>query len=457
MKKSVILGTASDPALRLVKVFQPALPKRFKVIDSVASATVSPSRAEPSNGHIRASSHSSATDLLPHFDPKENLTLSQLRIKTQQLKGEKAQVWGELNRYEHWYDGKGSMHARLKDIGSLCRRLREMADGTLETVRGEEELKSKLESGLHHVRQLLSQPLPTPPSSLPSHPTASLSLHCFPISSIPAILSLSPTDGLIQAHLSNITYILRTQTPYRGGNPGPYLSRLYLTYKKGGFRLIYDREYRQNEIRLVATVEGIRQKEYIIGVKRAGEEVLIWVDDEEAFPGGLQIKISQNRISLLPFRVSNDVSMRYILERHLVMTESDGQIKLKWTTSLWNLGKRLYKAKAIESSSGLKLSGITTDERLRTYKEYDVTLGSGRVEIAGELVAVSLHYNEILGLYRITVEREDWSWVMKEEDYRKDFGMLKGLQFTYLQEEYKTFFASLELRKVLLSLLFPCE
>lgn len=456
MKKSVILGTASDPALRLVKVFTPALPKRFKAAGSVVSATISPSRAEPSNGHLRASSHSSATELLPRFDFIEDLSLSQLRIKTQQLKGEKAQVWGELSRYEHWYDGKGSMHARLKDIGSLCRRLREMADGTLETVRGEEELKSKLESGLRHVRKLLSQPLPTS-SSLPSHPTASLSLHCFPISAVPAVISLSPTDGLVQAHLSNITYTLRTQTPYRGGDPYPYLSRLYLTYKKGGFRLIYDREYRQNEIRLVATVEGTRRNECIIGVKRAGEEVVIWVDDEEAFPGGLLIKLSQNRISLLPFTASNDLSMRHTLERHLIITESDGQVKLKWTTSLWNLGKRLYKARAMDSSSGLKLTGMTTDERLRTYKEFDVILGSGRVEIAGEQVAVSLHYNEILGLYRITIQREDWAWVMKEEDYRKDFAMLKELQFTYLQEEYKTLFASLELRKVLLSLLSPCE
>jgi hypothetical protein len=103
------------------------------------------------------------------------------------------------------------------------------------------------------------------------------------------------------------------------------------------------------------------------------------------------------------------------------------------------------------------MTGMTTDERLRTYKEFDVILGSGRVEIAGEPIAASLHYNEILGLYRITIQREDWSWVMKEEDYRKDFAMLKELQFTYLQEEYKTLFASLELRKVLSSLLSPCE
>lgn len=448
MKKSVILGTASDPALRLVKVYTPALPKRFK---AAGSATVSPLRGELSNGHTRTASHGSTSDPLLSCDSLDDLSLSQLRTKIQRLKGEKAQVWGDLNRYEDWYDGKGSMHARLRDIGRLCRKLREMTDGTLESVRGEEKLKFKLESGLRRAHQLLSQPLPPPPSPLPFTPTH-LPLYCFPISSIPAIISLSPSDGLVQAHFSAWTAPLSILTSYRGGNPQFTLNCLYLRDRGGGFALGFDREYRQREIRLVVTVEGARRTETIVGIRKEGADLLIWIEDKEQFPEDLSVKIPQSRISTSPL-FSNDLAIKHLVERHLVMTESEGQIRLKWTTSLWNLGKRLYKSRAAESNSGFKLSAMTTDERFRTYKEFDVILGNGRVEMAGEVLAVSLHYNEVLGLYRITIEKEDFSWVMKEEDHRQDFALLKGLQFIYLQEECCTLFASLELRKLLEGLL----
>jgi len=426
-------------------VYTPALPKRFK---AVGSATVSPLKGELSNGHTRTASHGSTTDLLLPSDSVDDLSLVQLRTKIQRLKGEKAQVLGDLSRYEDWYDGKGSMHARLRDIGRLCRKLREMTDGTLESVRGEEKLKSKLESGLKRVHQLLSQALPPPPSPQPFTPTP-FPLYCFPISSVSAIISLSPSDGLVQAHLSTWTAPLSTLTPYRGGNPQFTLNHLYLRYQKTQFALGFDREYRQREIRLVAKVEGARRTESVVGIRKEGAEVLVWLEDQEQFPEGLSVKIPKSRISASDL-FTNDLEIKQLVEKRLMVTESDDQIRLKWTTSLWDLGKRLYKGRAAELNRGLKLSEMTTDERLRTYKEFDVTLGHGRVEIADEVLAVSLHYNEILGLYRITIEKEDFSWVMKEEDYRKDFALLKALQFTYLQEEYRTLFASLELRKVLL-------
>lgn len=453
MRKLVVLGTASDPELKRVKVYTPALPKRFHGNGSkVASAAVSPLKSDPPT-HTRTTSYGTPTN---HSDSLDDLTLPQLRNKVQQLKGEKTQVWGELNRCEGWYDSKGSMHARLKGIGEICAKLKEMTDVTLESVRKEEELKRKLDFGLNRAHKLLSQ---VTNSERPVSPHASTIPHpwyCYRISTIPAIISLSPNDGIATAFLCKTNEKLHVKTPFRKNmDPFSVLKCLFLRYDSQGLKLGFDERYREKEVKLAVRVEGLRGKMTVVGVKKGPEEVEMWVESMDLLPEILKMKVQIDRIPLTSPIFSDDIQLKHILQRHLIITESDNRPKLKWIASLWQLSRHIYKGKAPETNTGFNLTGMTTDERLRTYKEFDVLLGSGKVDISGNVLGVSLHYNEVLSLYRITVNKGDFRWVMKEEDHRKTFALLKGLQFTYLQDEHKTLFASLELRQVLISQLSP--